>query len=273
LLDLLLCGRELYDSLKALELDPEAVRPKLALGREWRRLYTDAAVLHCLNLLTKNAVLGEGSSPHTICEKKVGKAHPVTSWERAVRLLDQAIVLAGAPGEGRLELALSCISYIQCRYLPLEISTSSLVGVPSCPVVSPLATLPVPTIHPAPSLSAFPGLAQRPFILPGFATTWPATVHWKSKAYLLSCAGRGRIVPIERGGDYRTDDWSVDLMPWDEFLESIKWGTSVEESDSQKLYLAQHSLFTQFPKLRADIVIPDYVYTEPGNHPSVSSSK
>lgn len=52
------------------------------------------------------------------------------------------------------------------------------------------------------------------------------------------------------------------MMPWDEFLDAIGWGGDAG-GDQKRLYLAQHSLFTQFPKLRADIMVPDYVYIDP----------
>jgi hypothetical protein len=59
---------------------------------------------------------------------------------------------------------------------------------------------------------------------------------------------------VEIGNDYRADDWTQTLMDWDEFLDSLT-------SDAGPLlYLAQHSLFLQFPHLREDIEIPDYVY-------------
>lgn len=199
-----------------------------------------------------------------------------------------AIILAGAPGEGRLDLAYSCISYVQHQYLPLP-PPSPQPRIPSAsnklpPKILSLAS-PVPHINPSPSLSAFLALAQRPFILPGFANDWPATENWKSASYLRSRAGRGRIVPVERGGDYRDEDWEVDLMSWESFLDDVGWGRGQIEAElkgsrktdndntntqeipgSDGLYLAQHSLFTQFPKLRADILIPDYVYTSPGAH-------
>ncbi|CAE7074561.1 unnamed protein product [Rhizoctonia solani] len=246
-------GNDVINSLKLFTLDPEIVRPKLAQGQEWRRLYTDAVLLRCLNLLKERSSLG-----HSERSKSTGE------WERAIQLLDQAIVLAGAPGEGRLELVLSCISYIQYWYLPLELANYSSQALISPPPLS-LATNQVPEITPPPPFSTFPALARCPFVLPGFALSWPATTNWKSKKYLVECAGRGRIVPIERGGDYRTDDWSVELMPWNEFLDGIGW--EEERNDAENLYLAQHSLFTQFPKLRADIQVPDYVYTEPASHP------
>ncbi|KAL5637460.1 hypothetical protein ACGC1H_004028 [Rhizoctonia solani] len=245
--DILSFDHNIVDSLKSFALDPETVRPKLAQGREWRRLYIDAILLRCLNLL-----------------KSSGRTKSISEWEQTVQLLDQGIILAGAPGEGRLELVHLCISYIQHWYLPLELANSGSSHALLAPPSLPLATNQVPSITPPPSLSTFPTLAQRPFILPEFASSWPATTNWKAKNYLVECAGRGRIVPIERGGDYRTADWGVELMPWDEFLNKIGWETG---DDIEKLYLAQHSLFTQFPKLRADIQVPDYVYTEPANHP------
>ncbi|KAF8687588.1 Clavaminate synthase, partial [Rhizoctonia solani] len=252
--DLIECGKNFLGSLELFELDPETVQSKLALGREWRRLYTDTVLLRCLKLLKEKSPIGKSENAQSNDE-----------WERAIQLLDQAIILAGAPGEGRLELTLSCISFIQRWYLPLVVDISMPHRVLSQQPTLSLGTDLVPTITPPPSLSAFPARAHRPFVLPGFASSWPATTNWKSKSYLVSSAGRGRIVPVERGGDYRTDDWSVELMPWSDFLDKIGWGEEVD--DSERLYLAQHSLFTQFPKLRADIQVPDYVYAEPESHP------
>ena len=52
LLDLLLCGQDMLDSLRAHTLDPESIRPKLSTGREWRRLYTDASLMRALDITT-----------------------------------------------------------------------------------------------------------------------------------------------------------------------------------------------------------------------------
>ncbi|KAG9126940.1 hypothetical protein FRC07_001316 [Ceratobasidium sp. 392] len=192
-----------------------------------------------------------------------------TDWEYLISLLDLAIILAGAPGDGRLELVHSCITYIQHIYLPLasvKIRHSIFQSDPQTPAIdAPLLCGPVPKIEPPPPFSAFASLAQRPFVLPTFAKEWPAVEKWNSRSYLLTCSGRGRVVPIERGGDYRNADWGVDIMPWDSFLTSIGWGEGRIDpaGDTGKLYLAQHSLFNQFPKLRADIIVPDYVYTTP----------
>ncbi|KAF9068721.1 hypothetical protein BDP27DRAFT_1326839 [Rhodocollybia butyracea] len=91
---------------------------------------------------------------------------------------------------------------------------------------------------------------KRPFVLRKYASSWPALNSHP--------CGPARIVPVEVGADYRTDDWTQQFMGWDEFLQSL-------ESDDSKvvLYLAQHNLLRQFPALNNDIIIPDYVYACP----------
>ena len=61
---------------------------------------------------------------------------------------------------------------------------------------------------------------------------------------------------MELGSDYATDDWDQAILPWEEFL------TSLTEDSSSPRYLAQHNIFSQFPVLRDDIIVPDYVYAD-----------
>jgi lysine-specific demethylase 8 len=68
-------------------------------------------------------------------------------------------------------------------------------------------------------------------------------------------------VPVEVGSDYRSDGWSQKFMPWDDFLDYLE--CSHKSIPTEVLYLAQHSLLTQFPALRRDIAVPDYVYACP----------
>ena len=80
--------------------------------------------------------------------------------------------------------------------------------------------------------------------------------------------GRGRVVPVEVGSNYTSADWSQRFILWEEFLESLVSSESLssenhKEISGQPNYLAQHSLLEQFPSLREDIVIPDYVYASP----------
>ena len=180
----------------------------------------------------------------------------------AIQGLDRAIVFAGAPG--RLDLTHDLIETLQFQYtIPksavygclLESATS---GRQQC---GPTLT-PVPQIHIQNILSSD---LSTPFIIPGALSDWPAISDpdhtWNSVDYLLSIAGPGRIVPIEIGNDYRVDEWSQQMMPWEDFLCRLRMHGGTRKSEM--VYLAQHSLLTQFPKLRDDILIPDLVYIVP----------
>lgn len=190
----------------------------------------------------------------------------------AIGFLDRALVITG--GAGRFDLIHSLITKIQSDF------ASSLTPMIEFPLQSshPSTSLPVPTIAAArrqvpvlaspPSMSLFrTKLCLEPFVLRGYAHNWPALNEhpWRSLDYLRSVSGPGRVVPVEVGADYRTADWSQKLLGWDEFLLSLD-----NSSSDAPLYLAQHDLFMQFPKLKEDIIIPDYVYTAPdapSNHP------
>lgn len=231
-------------------------------SRGWRRVYTDA----CL-LLAFGDVLDFWAS---------GEATRALS---AVSHLDHAIVIAGAAGDGRLDLVLDLIEGIQseCLDRPAAGRGDSFFGEPirDTPAVTP-RSLPtaqntVRCLDAPPSLASFLSRhSQQPFVLRGFLADCPALNEhpWGSLDYLRSAAGPGRVVPVEVGGDYRSDDWTQRMMPWEEFLASIDDVPSAEPRPV--LYLAQHSLFKQFPALQNDIVVPDYVYSSldpPKNYP------
>jgi len=180
-----------------------------------------------------------------------------TTARATVARLDRAIITAG----DRPEILLDLITQIQHKYLPVphqsgpqppdilfESNREPPKGVSA-------AGKPVPRLSSLPSFTSFH--ANGPFILPGYCIDWPAVKNWKSKEYLRSVAGPGRMVPVEVGHDYRTNDWTQKLICWDEFLDSLN------SLADPVLYLAQHSLFMQFPCLRNDVFIPDYVYSAP----------
>src|ERR1700691_4752243 len=83
---------------------------------------------------------------------------------------------------------------------------------------------------------------------------------WASIDYLRSIAAPGRMVPIEVGSDYRNDDWTQKMMVWNDFLAALDSQGHADQDKPDVLYLAQHDLLKQFPTLRADIIVPDYVY-------------
>jgi lysine-specific demethylase 8 len=219
-----------------------------------------------------------------------------------IRSLDLAIVVAGAPGPGRKQMILDLIevgqSCLSDRYrlqdqkakkarqssdgtIPVSLSTETL----QLPQVR--ATLPIPEPTSAPTFDSFILKDhQSPFVLRGFAKDWPACeqlpgdqgTRWASGQYLLEIAGgRGRVVPCEVGGKYSDEDWGQQILPWQDFLARSGWQVDTskpadDETSSQTLYLAQHTLFDQFPKLEADILPPDYVFASaeiPGYTPPV----
>ncbi|KAJ7184296.1 Clavaminate synthase-like protein [Mycena filopes] len=164
----------------------------------------------------------------------------------AVAKLDAAIIVSGA-GEGRLDLILDIIQRIQSDHWP---PSSQLIPQFTEVTLSREDGLgpPIPCLATPPSLAAFQSREHnRPFILRAYARHWPALKErpWASTEYLL--------VPVEVGRDYRTDDWTQKLVSWDTFLASL------DSTDDKPLYLAQHSLLMQFPTLRADIEVPDYL--------------
>ncbi|KAF8499977.1 hypothetical protein JB92DRAFT_916349 [Gautieria morchelliformis] len=233
-----------------------------------RRLYAECRLLHSL-LELRDPDVSDATED---------------KWERAVTRLDMAIIIVGAPGEGLLDLILDTIEVIQAEYLPMRdcprhIALTPEVSLPSVDVGC-LASNIVPRIPP-PSVSTFRRNSALPFILSGFINDWPALTNhpWNSPAYLLRVSGRGRVVPVEVGSDYRTDDWKQKILPWEVFLRGIgvttdphnekkngsEYGSQFDVAGIGKeaLYLAQHTLLTQFPALRSDIVVPDYVYSSP----------
>ncbi|KAI0693005.1 Clavaminate synthase-like protein [Cerioporus squamosus] len=230
-------------------------------SRGWRRIYTDACLLLAFGDILDFLSSGEKALAYS-----------------AVSRLDHAIVIAGAPGEGRMDLLLDLIAGVQSECFDIQrdnppvqqttvrrLARTIDVGLPS-------AMQGVPHLDKPPSLSAFVSrFSQHPFVLPNFLSDWPALNEhpWSSLDYLREVAGPGRVVPVEVGGDYRSDDWTQRMMPWDEFLSSLG-EQHPGESSKPVLYLAQHSLFKQFPALKDDIYVPDYAYSDldpPDNYP------
>ncbi|KZV70639.1 Clavaminate synthase-like protein [Peniophora sp. CONT] len=212
----------------------------------WRRLYTDASLLKALSALMG----GEDVAENVVLEN--------------IAVLDHALVVAGAAGDGRYELIINAISTLQRWCTPPSPPTtavedgSDVSEIQTRNVALASSMRSVPCLDPPPSLGRFAReYAYSPFALRGYARDWPALSErpWASASYLRSVAGPGRVVPVEVGHDYRADDWTQAMIPWDDFIRRFEAG--------EALYLAQHDLFFQFPALQQDIIIPDYVYSAP----------
>ena len=182
----------------------------------------------------------------------------------SISRLDQAIIIAGGGDEGRLSLILSLINKIS-RYLPPPTYRRKLLYNGDRLLLRPLqsACNQVPCMNTIPSFLSFQNVhSNSPFVLRGYAHDWPALNHnsWNSIDYLLSVSGSSRLVPVEVGHDYRDEHWNQVLMNWERFLYALDDTTGISKASEEGLYLAQHNLFRQFPLLRDDIAVPDYVY-------------
>lgn len=186
---------------------------------------------------------------------------------QSIHTLDRAIIICGHAG-GRLDFILSLIEIIQLEHLALTPYTGreASISLGCTSKILPLQTAHrhIPIFPDIPSISTFQSrLTTQPFILRGYARNWPAMNEhpWCSASYLRSVSGPGRVVPVEVGKDYRSETWAQKLMGWDDFLASLDFPNKLGlPPPSSVLYLAQHDLLMQFPGLRADIIIPDYVY-------------
>ena len=122
--------------------------------------------------------------------------------------------------------------------------------------------LPTPPSIRMPSLAFFYNehmVPSRPAILRGVLDGWPAltTRPWSDLSYLKNLAGH-RTVPIEHGQHYLDEAFDERLMTLNEFITQHLEGPPPTNNGRPTAYLAQHELFTQLPRLRRDIIQPDY---------------
>ncbi|KIJ17138.1 hypothetical protein PAXINDRAFT_98211 [Paxillus involutus ATCC 200175] len=213
----------------------------------WHTMYTDACILKVLAL----------ASAPDLPEETAGVC---------ISTLDRAMIIAGAAtDEHRRDYIVHQIikqlqSGIPWRPPSQIVFTHKSALVPQLPTsrnnVRTLASLPS-------IVTANKDWSQAPFVVRGHARDWRAMHEpnqWASLTYLFSVAGPGRIVPVEVGNDYRLDDWTQKLLGWDEFLSSLDSEGESGQRRRHTLYLAQHNLLTQFPRLQEDIIVPDIVY-------------
>jgi hypothetical protein len=264
-------GRDLCESLacnlnRLLGLAQNAIRSvhHSKVDRKWRRLYTDICILKGVMAMTESA----------------GIYHQTAVLD-AIRDLDMAIIICGAPGLDRLEMIYAEIASLQ-REVTTPVQSPSkpanarnnMQSKSQEPSACCLASASVKETPSAPSLSDYLSRSHaEPFIVRNFASSWPAIQdekhNWANGSYLSQIGGLGRVVPVEIGWQYTEADWYQDVIPWQDFLEAIGWNTTTttttNEADDKKKpqYLAQHNLFRQFPALELDIIVPDIVYSCP----------
>ena len=238
----------------------------------WRRLYTDASISKAVRLIGIGITHAKNEDYGSSNGERRTSPEVVEEWiEEVVRLLDMAIIMAGAPKrEAMIEEILGTLqtwyeeTYCQppMKKRKVEDRFSLLEGTN------------VPAIrHPIPRRSALSFkefedhlTTGNPLVITNALTPWPAldARPWKSPSYLMKKTFDGRrLVPVEIGRSYTDEGWGQTLMTFRKFMEDYMLCSETSDKGGRIAYLAQHDLFTHIPSLRNDISVPDYCYTEP----------
>ncbi|KAI1409396.1 Clavaminate synthase-like protein [Hypoxylon sp. FL1857] len=216
----------------------------------WRQLYTDASILKfCLALLWSPYIYDHTAESGQTYPEQFGKADCDIS--ELVRILDLALILAGAAGRQRgrrwvnkaLELlhlawkGMATPTGASATELPAkgEKLASSNDGFEIKDVFSSSEPFTPPVKHPIKRVNAlsmekfqeylevYPKEASgpEPLIIRGALDNWPAltTRPWNKPSYLFSRTFDGnRLVPIEIGRSYVDVGWGQEIVPFGEFL-------------------------------------------------------
>ncbi|KAA8914515.1 hypothetical protein FN846DRAFT_563585 [Sphaerosporella brunnea] len=220
----------------------------------WRRLYTDASIIKAAIMML-------------LRRRQQQQQHD--DDEGIVAALDMALIMTGAPGEGRKEVIASLLEALEdtTAHPKKRLRREELkfdVAKDTVEIRHPVGRWEMP-----PSLEEFQKYihtANRPIIICGAISHWPALQlrSWSSPEYLLSLTNGGkRLVPVEVGRAYTDASWGQKIVTFRDFLDTCMTTCSPAEIG----YLAQHTLFSQIPALRNDITIPDYCYSDPGEPP------
>ena len=191
--------------------------------------------------------------------------------QESVRLLDMAVIMAGAPERGEMveELLSALQEYAQERDdgPPRKKRKQEEARFPTEGSHVPEIRKQIP-VRTALSMEAFEkhlgtGL---PLVIQDALTHWPALHErpWNSPAYLMKKTfGGRRLVPVEIGRSYTDSGWGQSIITFKDFMSKYLLCNPTDTQEKGIGYLAQHDLFSQVPTLRNDISIPDYCYTNP----------
>ncbi|KAI5067155.1 hypothetical protein GOP47_0017683, partial [Adiantum capillus-veneris] len=87
-----------------------------------------------------------------------------------------------------------------------------------------------------------------PVIILNAMTHWPAIEKWKNLDYFKDALG-SRTIPVEVGEHYLAPGWKQELMTMEQLLQRF-------QSPAESLIF--HGIHWQIPKLKEDIIVPDY---------------
>ena len=212
-----------------------------AIPKRWLQTYADAALLCVVPVMRQSRITGEDALA-------------------AIDKLDRTFIVVGRPDEEQADFTLSVIRALQtCLAAP---STFERMPKRAPPLdVQHDRRIQEYSIDTAPSFDDYLSVhVNTPFIIRSGSSHWPAIASWSDLNYLARLAGPGRVVPIEIGESYTASNWSQKILPFHTLLQSFSTSSADE---NELLYLAQYDLFAQFPDLRADVVPPNYVFSDP----------
>lgn len=240
----------------------------------WRRLFTDASIGQALQVMKDGVEAFEkgGRVRDGDGTKKVDDEGEREDWvQEAVRLLDMAVIMAGAPE--RDEMIEGLLNALQIYVEEQDVEPprkkrrkeEDTFHTEGNNVLQIQKQIP---IRAALSMEAFEKhmCTGLPLVIQDALIHWPALHErpWSSPSYLIKkTLGGRRLIPVEIGRSYTDAGWGQSIITFKEFLSEYLLEDPSKAGDNGIGYLAQHDLFTQIPSLRNDISIPDYCYTNP----------
>ena len=240
----------------------------------WRRLFTDASIGQAVQSMKdgveafeKGGMVRDGDG-----KTMVNGEEEREDWvQEVVRLLDMAVIMAGAPERDEMieELLSALQIYIEERDgeppRKKRRKEEASFHTEGNNVLQTEKQIPVQT---ALSMEAFEKhmCTGLPLVIRDALIHWPALHErpWSSPAYLIKKTfGGRRLIPVEIGRSYTDAGWGQSIITFKEFMSKYLLQEPSKAGDNAIGYLAQHDLFTQIPSLRNDISIPDYCFTSP----------
>ena len=243
----------------------------------WRRLFTDASICKAICIIRENLKADGEHEDNEESKAKTGDGSDQreTCIQEVVRLMDMALIMAGAPGRaGMIEEILSAfqdwVEEGEQSAPPRKRRRRDEDSFPRIGNKIPTLNYRIPRLS-APSMAEFEEHlpTASPLVITDALEHWPALEArpWKCPSYLLKRTfGGRRLIPVEIGRSYTDEGWGQSIMTFKEFMERymLTLDPLAKEPDKGDIaYLAQHDLFAQVPSLRNDISIPDYCYTDP----------
>ncbi|KAI1397149.1 Clavaminate synthase-like protein [Hypoxylon fuscum] len=222
----------------------------------WRQLYTDASILKfCFKLLWSPLTYGHDIEGTETRHRQSDRLD--CEITELVKILDLALILAGASGEQRgrdwVNKAFELLHVVwrataspadkltpeppskrmKIIQAPYSASLSDEIGIPDVfsaaepftpPVKDPIKcvdTLSMEEFQAYMDEGQSSTIGPEPLVIRGTIDNWPAltTNRWNRPSYLLSLTfGGHRLVPVEIGRSYVDEDWGQKIIAFGEFL-------------------------------------------------------